>query len=147
MMLGFALVISGLLVLVARSVGGNYVVDSLVTTETERPAAESAWDILTRLLADSAWLTIALGAIALLGVWLTGESRPATATRRRLAPYLARPEYAFGGAALLLLLLVWWAPVDQFRRGLSVLVAAILLGIGVEALRRFTAKELPPSTP
>jgi hypothetical protein len=143
LMLGIALVIAGLLVLVARSVGGAYVVDSLVTTETERPAAESAWDIITRLLRESAWLTIALGAIALLGVWLTGGSSPATATRRRLAPYLARPEYAYGAAALLLLLLVWWAPVAQFRRGLAVLVMAILLGIGVEALRRFTAKETP----
>ena len=117
-LLGLALVIAGLLVLVARGVGGD-VVDSLTTTETERPAAENAWDILTRLLRDSAWLTIALGAIALVGVWLTGASSAATATRRRLAPYLARPEYAYGAAALLLLLLVWWAPVAQFRRGLA----------------------------
>ena len=143
LMLGFALILAGLLVLVARSVGGGYVVDSLVMTETARPAAESAWDILTRLLRESAWLTIALGAVALLGVWLTGASSLATATRRRLAPYLARPEYAFGAAAVALLLLVWWAPVMQFRRGLGIVVLAVLLAAGVEALRRFTAKESP----
>ena len=141
--LGFALVLTGALVLALRGMGGAYVVDALAETESARPAAENAWDILTRLLADSAWLVIGLGAVALLGTWLTGTSRPATASRRRAAPYLARPEYAFGAAALLLFLLVWWAPVDQFRRGLPVLAVAILLGVGVEALRRSTVREFP----
>ena len=39
LMLGVALVVVGLLVLVARSVGGAYVVDNLVKTESARPAA------------------------------------------------------------------------------------------------------------
>ena len=143
LMLGVALVVVGLLVLVARSVGGAYVVDNLVKTESARPAAQDAWDILTRLLKGSAWLTIALGAFALIGVWLTGAGSRATAARRRLAPYLARPEWAYGATAAFLLLLVWWAPVAQFRRWLPVLMLAVLLGIGVEALRRFTAKDAP----
>ena len=141
--LGFALVLAGILVLVIRGIGGSYVVDNLVATESVRPAAESSWEILTRLLVDGGWLLIILGGVALLGVWLTGASRAATETRRRLAPYLARPEYAFGAAAGLLLLLVWWAPLAQFRRGLAVLAMAVLLGIGVEALRRVTGREFP----
>ena len=79
-------------------------------------------------------------------MWITGESRAATGARRRLAPYLARPEYAFGAAAALLLLLVWWAPLAQFRRGLAVLAMAVVLAIGVEALRRITGREFPATT-
>ena len=122
--LGFGLVLAGVLVLVVRSLGGSYVVDNLVPNEAGRPAVADAWDILTRLLADGGWFLILFGAAGLLGVWITGESRPATGARRSLAPYLARPEYAFGAAAALLLLLVWWAPLVQFRRGLAVLAMA-----------------------
>ena len=144
--LGFGLVLAGVLVLVVRSLGGSYVVDNLVPNEAGRPAVADAWDILTRLLADGGWFLILFGAAGLLGVWITGESRPATGARRSLAPYLARPEYAFGAAAALLLLLVWWAPLVQFRRGLAVLAMAIVLAIGVEALRRITGREFPTPT-
>jgi hypothetical protein len=144
--LGFGLVLAGVLVLVVRSLGGSYVVDNLVPNEAGRPAVADAWDIMTRLLADGGWFLILFGAAGLLGVWITGESRPATAARRSLAPYLARPEYAFGGAAALLLLLVWWAPLVQFRRGLAVLAIAVVLAIGVEALRRITGREFPATT-
>ena len=137
-------VLAGVLVLVIRAVGGSYVVDELARTESGRPAIQSAWNILTRLLVDGAYTLIILGGAALLGLWFTGGSRPATAARGRLAPYLARPEYAYGAALVLLLLLVWWAPIEQFRRGLSVLVAAALLAAGVEALRRSTAGDVPP---
>jgi hypothetical protein len=136
-------VLAGILVLVIRAVGGSYVVDELARTESGRPAIQNAWDILTRLLVDGAWTLMILGGASLLGLWFTGGSRPATYSRRRLAPYLARPEYAYGAALVLLLLLVWWAPIAQFRRGLSVLVAAALLAAGVEALRRSTASDTP----
>jgi hypothetical protein len=145
-MLGWGFVLAGVLVLVIRRVAGSYVVDELARTESGRPAVESAWEIVTRLLVDGAWSLIILGGAAVLGVLLTGGGRYAAESRRRLAPILARPEYAYGAAAALLLLLVWWAPIVQFRRGLYVLVTAILLGIGVEALRRVTGREFPPAS-
>ena len=112
-------------------------------TESAKPAAQTTWEIVTSLLADGAWTMIGVGVVALIGIWLTGGSRYATRARRQLAPYLARPELAYGGGALLLLLLVWWGPTDQTRRWQFLLIAAVILAAGIEALRRTTAREFP----
>jgi Short C-terminal domain len=143
--IGIGLVAVGLLVLVVRRLGGNYVVDDLVQSDAVRPAVDNAWGILTALLADGGWTVLGLGVIAVVAVWLSGPSPSATATRRGLAPFLVRPELAFGAAALLLLLLVLWGPTVQTRRLQLVVAAAILLAIGVEVLRRQTAREFPNS--
>ena len=71
-----------LLVLVARSVAGNYVVDNLVKTESVRPAASDTWDILTALLRDGARTLVGVGLVLLIGVWLVGPGARATALRR-----------------------------------------------------------------
>ena len=60
-----------------------------------------------------------------------------------LAPYLRRPELAFGAAAFLFLLLVLWGPISYVQRPLSLLAFAILAALGVEALRRKAAREVP----
>jgi hypothetical protein len=133
----------GLLVLIARKVGGSYVVDNLVETESVRPAAQDSWDIFTNLLADGAWTVIGIGIVALLGVWLAGPSRSATAVRRDLAPFAIRPDIAFGTVAVLYLLLLLWGPTAQTHRWPFVLTAALLLGLGVEALRRQILREHP----
>jgi hypothetical protein len=136
-------VVAGLLVLVLRGVAGRYVVDALATTTSVEDAAESAWDILTELLADGAWTAIGIGVIALIGVWLAGATSSGIAARRWLAPVLARPALTYGVLALLFLLIVWWGPTDQTRRWQFLLVAAILLVAGVEVLRRLTGREFP----
>jgi hypothetical protein len=41
----------------------------------------------------------------------------------------------------LLVLLVWWGPTVQTQRWQLVLAAAVVLALGVEVLRRQTAKE------
>jgi hypothetical protein len=139
--LAIAALVVGLLTLVVRSLAGNYVVDELVANPSARPAVADAWEILTGLLADGGWTLIGIGLVLLLGVWLAGPTRSGVAARTRLAPWLGRPEIAFGAAALALLLLVWWGPTAQTRRWYSVLAMAVLLGLGVEALRRFVARE------
>jgi hypothetical protein len=141
--IGLGLIAVGLLVLIVRRFAGNYVVDDLVKSDAVRPAVDDAWDIITALLADGGWTVFGLGVIAVFAVWVSGPSPSATATRRELAPFLVRPELAFGVAALLLLLLVLWGPTAQTRRVQLVLAAAILLAIGVEILRRYTAREFP----
>jgi hypothetical protein len=141
--IGLGLIVVGLLVVVVRKVAGNYIVGDLVKTDTVRPAAHNAWDILTSLLADGGWTVFGLGVIAVFAVWLSGPSTSATATRRALAPTLVRPELAYGAAALFLLLIILWGPTAQTRRASAVLAAAILLAVGVEILRRQTAREFP----
>ncbi len=141
--IAIGLVITGFLILVVRSLAGRYVVDSLVSSESVKPAVQEAWDIITRLLAGSGWSAVIVGLITLVGVWLAGPATRAAGVRNVLAPWLRRPELAFGAAALLYLLLLLWQPTPQFGRLLWVLVFAVLGAVGVELLRRQTAREFP----
>jgi hypothetical protein len=134
-------VIAGLLVLVVRRVAGSYITNHLVSSVTVKPAAQSAWDILTNLLADGALTLVFVAAVALVGVWVAGESRSGLATRRAIAGPIARAEIAFGGVVAFMTLLVWWGPTPQARRSYLVLVGLALLALGVEVLRRQTARE------
>ncbi len=144
--LAIAAIISGLLVLVVRSIAGGYIVENLVPAESVQPAAAAAWEILTALLVDGGRTVVGIGIVLLAGVWLVGPSSRATAVRTRLAPWLERPEIAYGAAALALTLLVWWGPTAQTRRWQFVLALAVMLGLGVAALRR-AAKEADDPTP
>ncbi len=146
-MIAFGSILGGLLVIVVRRVGGSYLIDSLVPSAAVKPAAQDAWDILTSLLRDGGLTLFGLGVIVLVALWLTGTGRSGLATRRALAPYLARPEIAFGAAAALFLLLLWWSPTVQTTRWPLMLAAAILLTLAVEILRRQTAREFPDPGP
>jgi hypothetical protein len=141
--IAIAAIFIGLLVLVVRRLAGGYLVDQLVATTSAEQAARDAWSILTALLAEGAWTVIGLGVVVLIGVWLAGPSRSGTAVRAELAPFLARPEIAFGAAAALFLLVVLWAPTAQTTRVPQMLVLAALLALGVEILRRQAAREHP----
>jgi hypothetical protein len=141
--IAFGFVVVGLLVLLIRRLAGSYVVDELSTSASDESAVQRTWDILTRLLADAGWAAIAAGLIAVAGVWLVGPSRRGTAARRWLAPYLRRPEVAFGVAALLFLLLVLWGPISYVQRPTVLLALAVLAALGVEALRRKAARDFP----
>jgi hypothetical protein len=142
-MIGFSAILVGLAVLVTRRIAGSEVVDSLTKAESTRAAASDAWDILTDQLKDGGITLIGIGVVLLVAVWISGPSTWATDSRRWMAPYIARPEIAFGAAAGLLLLLVWWGPTVQTQRWQLVLAAAVVLGLGVEVLRRQTAAEFP----
>jgi hypothetical protein len=141
--IGVSAILAGLLVLVVRRLGGSYVVENLVASETVRPAVQNAWDILTAQLRDGGLTLVGLGLIVLLAGWLGGLSPRGVAARRSLAPYLARPGIAYTAAALLFLLLLWWQPTVQTSRAPLMLAAAIVLALGVELLRRQTAREVP----
>ena len=142
--IGFVVV--GVVVLALRRVFGRYLVDELSTTPTQEDAIENTWGILTRLLADSGWAAIALGVVALLGVWLVGPGRRAGDARGWLAPHLRRPEVAYGVAALLFLGLLVWGPISYIERPLTILVLAVLAALGVEFLRRKVAREFPDTS-
>jgi hypothetical protein len=140
-------ILTGLIVLVVRRVGGSHVVDSLVPSTAVQPAAHDAWDILTSQLRDGGLTFIGLGVILLVALWLAGSSASGVSVRRGLAPYLARPEIAYTTAGVLFLLLLWWSPTVQTTRVPLMLAAAIVLAFGVELLRRQTAREVPDPPP
>ena len=86
---GVAIIISGIVLLIARNVGGSFVVDDLVKLPENRPAADAAWGVITRDLADATRSVIGVGIITVLWAWVSGpgagRARFATRSRRRLA--------------------------------------------------------------
>jgi hypothetical protein len=140
-------ILAGLLVLVLRRLGGSFIVDALVSSTAVQPAAQDAWDILTSQLRDGGLTFVGLGVILLVSLWLAGSSASGVSSRRELAPYLARPEIAYSIAGGLFLLLLWWSPTVQTTRVPLMLAAALILALGVELLRRQTAREIPAPPP
>jgi hypothetical protein len=141
------IVIAGFLVVVGRALIGRYLVDHLVVSDSVRPAAARAYDIITRVLVGAGWTAVLVGVVGLLGVWLAGPGRRARAARAALAPYLRRPELAYGGLLLAYLLLLWWRPTPQFAFVLDVVVFFVLAVVGLEALRRLADREFPHAEP
>jgi len=141
-------IVIGLVVLLLRRLGGDYLVNKLSATPSQDQAIRHVWDILTRLLIDAGWAAIAVGIVALIGVWLIGPSKHGTQARTWLAPYLARPGLTYGVGAGIFLLLVLWGPISYVHRPLTLLAFAILAALGIEALRRQAAREAeqPPRT-
>jgi hypothetical protein len=141
---GIGLVAAGAGALAAAAWAGDWVVDQLGTTAAVAPAVRDVWDIYDTLLTEAATATIGYGLVALAGAWLAGPTRWAVAVRRAGAPYLRRPEIAYGAlAVVLLVVIVWWAPTPATRNPVTAALLAALLALGLEGLRRKTAREFP----
>src|SRR4051794_5348413 len=140
---GFGFIVAGVLALLVRSVGGGAVVGALAKTEAARPPVESVWQIGTSLLVEAATAAILYGVFTVVGTWLAGPTRAATGSRRGLAPYLRDPRWAWGGAVAIILLIIAWGPTPGTRHFVPMLVLTGLFALGVEALRRQTAREFP----
>ena len=118
---GFALLLAGVAALVARSIVGHAVTESLTTTESTKQAVENAWGIGTSLLDQAAVAAVAYGLVILFASWLAGPDRMATSTRAALAPYLRDPSYAWAGMTLIVLLLLIWGPTPATRQAFTAL--------------------------
>jgi hypothetical protein len=144
---GLGLIAAGALVLVARRMLGNYVVDSLTSTEAVRPAASAVWLIGTGILRDVAQAAVVIGIPLVGAACLAGPSRLATALRRHAAPFLRdHPDLSYAAVAGCVLLVIAWGPIPATRKVIPVLVMIGVVIVGVEALRRQTALEFPPAT-
>ena len=138
--IALGLLVVGLLLLAVRRFAGNYLVDELAQDDAVKPAAHDAWNILTQVLADRAWVWIILGVVTLAGVWFVGETRRAADARRAAAPVLENrvTTYAIAAGALLVLALV--APAIA-RGWLSALVLVVLIVAGIEVVRSIVLRE------
>ena len=137
---------TGFLILIVRGLTERYFVNHLVKSDSVRPSAQHAFEIITNLLKGAGWTAVIVGVVALAGVWLSGPGRRATQARQFLAPHLSGAGiYAatIGGY----LLLLWWRPTPQFGYWLNVLIFFVLLMIGTEVLRRQLARERPHPAP
>jgi hypothetical protein len=141
---GIDLLIAGLVVIIARNVAGNQIVNSLATTDSAKPAVQAAWSIGTSMLSDIAQATIIIGLAVILAAWLAGPTRPAVAFRRAAAPWFReRPGTTYAVILVLLLLIVLWGPIPATRMPIPVLIMIVLVCLGTEALRTQTKEEFP----
>jgi hypothetical protein len=141
---GGCMIFAGVAVLAARRLGNDAVVNALAQAPNVRPATKAALAIGTSLLTDVAWGSILLGAIIVLGAWLAGGGRRATALRRTSAH--AQREHAVAvrvALGLAVLLLVIWGPVPWTHNPIWVLVLAVAAFVWLEWLRRKTLAEFP----
>ena len=108
----------------------NQVTDSLVKTESVKPAAHAALSIATSILSDIAGAFVVIGIPLIAAAWFAGPSRYATRAREFIAPFLReRPEWTYAIVAAIMLLDLHLEPdrVDrQTRRHHRVLGAGVL---------------------
>jgi hypothetical protein len=136
--LGIGLVVVGVLVLLARSLAGNYLVDNIVANDSVRPAASDAWNIITESLAAAGWVALAFGVLIAVGAWLVGPGERATSARTALAPTLERVWLSWGLWALGIVLIAWILPIQMFRTTAILVVGS---AIGFVVFRRQVAAE------
>jgi hypothetical protein len=143
---GVCLIAAGALVLIARRVAGDAVVNGLVAQDSVKPAAQAAWDIGTRLLEQVGQATVVLGIPVVFGALLAGPSRWATALRRWSAPRLhEQPGVAYLVVGTALVLLFAWGPIPATRSLIPSLLIIALTLLGTEVLRRQIKEEFPPA--
>jgi hypothetical protein len=144
----FSLVVVALVLLAARRLGGNAIVDSLADSPAVRPAAADVWAIYTALLRDVSVALLVIGLAGALWAWASGPGRRAVALRRRAAPvFRERPVLVHGGLALIVLLLLAWGPLRQNTRLATVAILVALAFTALEVLRRQTVREFADGVP
>jgi hypothetical protein len=138
---GWALVLVGIAVLVARRVAGGYAVDAL-TSPASREAGERTWLIGSSILGQIGQASILYGVVIAAGAVMAGPTALATSARRRLAPVLEhQPGLAWAVLGCAYLLLVLWGPPHALRTAWGIVLLGLLLAAGVVALRRQTLRE------
>jgi hypothetical protein len=140
---GWAVLAVGLFLAVTRRVTGNYVM-SMLSDPTLRPAVRAIYTIGSRLLVDIAWTVFTWGLVLVVGCVIAGPTRFGVWVRRSIAPVLnQRWEWVAAGAAGIYVVLLLWAPFPALQKWPSALGLAVVLGLGLWALRRRTLVEFP----
>jgi len=141
--IGWSIIAVGLLLLVVRHLGENYVLNQLTTQQT-RPVGHRVWLIATGILGQIGWAAILYGAVTVLGAVLAGPTRVATRLRAWLAPVVnPRPAVAWGVTGGTYLLLVLWGPTHALRSPIGIVLFAGLIALGVYTLRKQSLEEFP----
>jgi hypothetical protein len=142
MRVGFAIVIAGLVVFLARKLAVSVVTSSLVKNESIRPAAHNVLEIATAMLSEIAGAFVVVGVPLILAAWFAGPSRWATRARQTIAPLMRdHAWWAFGAVAVLLVLIFIWGPIPATHRLAGIIVFSVLALGGTEVLRRQIERE------
>src|SRR5262249_14141279 len=85
--IGWAFVVVGMIVRIARRLIGSYALDDL-TSPASHETGKRVWLIGSSILAQIGWAAIIYGVVIVGGAVLAGPTGPALAIRRRIAPIL-----------------------------------------------------------
>ena len=144
---GGGILAATLLLLLARRLLGHAIENSTTSSDTVKPAISAVWNILSSGLRERALFLSVIGLGFIVGGALAGPGRHEVAVRRFLAPYLRENPVAVY-AVLALAFLIWLAflpTINNVGQVIVILVLAALAVVGVEILRRQTAREFPPT--
>jgi Short C-terminal domain len=144
MTIGFAGILAGVLVILARSVLQGQVVNSLTSDASLQVTIGHVYNISTAILKDVASGVIFIAILLVAAAWFAGPARPAHATRHAIAPFLREQTLATYGIVLgLLILLFIWNPIPATGKPLGILVFTVLALFGTYILIQQTALEFP----
>src|SRR3954454_14449984 len=145
---GGRLIFVGIALLAIRRLAGSFVVDALADAPNAHAVADDVWSIASSLLVDVAEGGMLFGLFLILGAWLQGEGRRATAVRRGSAYSLRlHPGIVRAGLGILILLLVSWGPVPWTQRVWGIAIFIVLAFVWLEWVRRRTLEQFPDEPP
>jgi hypothetical protein len=144
MNVGIAFVGVGVLVFLLRHVTVAQVTESLVKSESIKPAAREVLSIATSRLSEIAGAFVFIGIPLIAAAWFAGPARLAVKGRKAIAPFLAeRPEWTYGIVAAIMALIFIWDPIPATGKAAGILSFLVLAFFGTYLLRRQTAEEFP----
>jgi Short C-terminal domain len=141
---GGCIMFAGVALYAIRTLGGSAVVDALADAPNAHAVADDAWAISTSLLVDVSQGSFLFGLFVVVGAWLAGAGRRATAARRASAYALReRPGLVRAGLGVAILLLVIWGPVPWTQRLWGIAIFTVLAFLWLELIRRQTLEQFP----
>ncbi len=145
---GGCLMFAGVALFAIRTLAGSAVVDALAEAPNAHAVADDVWGIATSLLVDAAAGSFLFGLFVVLGGWLAGDGRRATAIRRASAySYREHPGLVRAGLGAAILLLVIWGPVPWTQRAWGIVIFTVLAYLWLEFIRRLTLEQFPDEPP
>jgi hypothetical protein len=147
MRVGGGILAATLLTLLARRLIGSAVTDSVASSDAVKPAISAVWNIISAGLRQRALFVLVIGLAFIAGGLIAGPGRHEVAVRRFLAPYLReQPVVVYAVLGFVFLLFLAFYPINNLGQVLVILILAALAVVGVEILRRQTAREFPPGS-
>jgi hypothetical protein len=144
MTVGFAGILAGVLVILARSILQGQIVNSLTSDASLQVTIRDVYSISTAILNDVAGAVVFGGIVLVVAAWFAGPARPAFAARQAISPFLREQSVATYGIVLGVLVLVFiWNPIPATGKPLGILVFTVLALFGTYVLIQQTAEEFP----
>jgi hypothetical protein len=120
----------------------------VASSDAVKPAITAAWNVISAGLRERALFVLVIGLAFIGGGLLVGPGRHEVAVRRFLAPYL-RDNPVVVYLVVAFVFLVWLAFIPTINNVGQILVVVVLAGlavVGIEILRRQTAREFPDAS-